>query len=76
MNQAAVLFGLTPEEALRGATRNGALALGLTGKGLLAAGFDADVALWDIEHPAELSYAVNFHRPVQVWQGGVCVHSR
>jgi imidazolonepropionase len=70
MNQSTVLFGLTPEEALRGATRNGALALGLDNKGLLAAGMDADIALWDIDHPAELSYGVNFHRPNRVWQGG------
>ncbi|MFT5709664.1 MAG: imidazolonepropionase [Halioglobus sp.] len=72
MNQAAVLFGLTPEEALRGATRNGALALGLGNKGLLAAGMDADVALWDIGHPCELSYGVNMNKPTHVWQGGVC----
>ena len=73
MNQSAVLFGLTPEEALRGATRNGALALGLENKGLLAQGMDADVALWDIAHPAELTYGVNFHRPTHVWQGGIRV---
>jgi len=72
MNQATVLFGLTPQEALRGATRNGALALGLDNKGLLAAGMDADVALWDIDHPSELSYAVNMNKPSHVWQGGVC----
>jgi imidazolonepropionase len=72
MNQAAVLFGLTPEEALRGATRNGALALGLENKGLLAPGMDADVALWDINHPCELTYGVNMNKPSHVWQGGVC----
>ncbi|MBE9537919.1 MAG: imidazolonepropionase [Proteobacteria bacterium] len=71
MNQAAVLFGLTPEEALRGATRNAALALGLHNKGQLCAGFDADLALWDIEHPSELTYAVNMNRPSQVWRSGV-----
>jgi len=75
MNQAAVLFGLTPEEALRGTTRNGALALGLQNKGLLATGFDADIALWDIAHPSELTYAVNMNRPSKVWQGGQCVYS-
>ena len=75
MNQAAVLFGLTPEETLRGATRNGALALGLANKGVLKEGFDADLALWDIQHPAELTYAVNMNRPSQVWQGGRCVYS-
>jgi len=75
MNQAAVLFGLTPEEALRGATRNAALALGLPDKGLLREGMDADIALWDINYPAELSYAVNMNRPSRVWQGGQCVYS-
>ena len=70
MNQAAVLFGLTPEESLRGASRNGALALGLENKGLLKAGMDADIALWDIGHPAELSYAVNINRPSHIWQAG------
>ena len=72
MNQAAVLFGLTPQECLRGATRHGALALGLGSKGLLRPGMDADVVLWAIGHPAELSYGVNFHRPEKVWRGGVC----
>ncbi len=70
MNQAAVLFGLTPEETLRGATAHAARALGLPQKGRLCAGADADILLWEIDHPAELSYGVNFHRPGQVWQGG------
>jgi len=74
MNQAAVLFGLTPEEALRGASRNGALALGLKNKGLLCAGKDADIALWEIEQPAELTYAVNLNRPTHIWQAGNCVY--
>jgi len=75
MNQSAVMFGLTPEEALRGASRNGALALGLENKGLLCAGMDADIALWDIGHPAELSYAVNINRPSHIWQAGNCVYT-
>jgi imidazolonepropionase len=71
MNQACVLFGLTPEESLRGATHHGALALGLKKKGVLAAGMDADLLLWDINHPAELAYAINFHRPHYIWQAGI-----
>jgi imidazolonepropionase len=71
MNQACVLFGLTPEESLRGATHHGALALGLKKKGVLAAGMDADLLLWDISHPAELAYAINFHRPHYIWQAGI-----
>lgn len=74
MNQGCVLFGLTPEEVLRGATINAAQALGVEqSKGQLATGFDADLLLWQIEHPAELSYAINMHRPRQVWVGGQCV---
>jgi imidazolonepropionase len=57
MNMAATLFRLTPEEALAGLTRNGARALGLQDRlGTLEIGKVADVALWDIERPAELVY--------------------
>ncbi|WP_321396297.1 imidazolonepropionase [Emcibacter sp.] len=52
MNMAAVLFGLTPEECLRGVTVNAARALGLTDRGILNVGSRADFALWDIDHPA------------------------
>jgi histidine utilization repressor len=51
MNMACVLFGLTPEEALRGVTANAARALGLTDRGMIAAGLKADIALWDAERP-------------------------
>lgn len=55
MNQACVLFGLTPEEALAGATREAARALGRGNRlGTLAAGKQADLLVWDIEHPAEI----------------------
>lgn len=56
MNMAATLFGLTPEECLRGVTVNAAKALGLSGAGELATGYRADLAIWDISHPAELTY--------------------
>ncbi len=56
LNMACTLFGLTPEEALAGVTRNGARALGLTDRGRLAVGQRADLALWRIQRPAELSY--------------------
>jgi imidazolonepropionase len=59
MNQACVLFGLTPEEALTGVTRHAAQALGRgTTHGRLAPGYFADFLVWDIEHPAELSYSL------------------
>jgi len=71
MNQACILFGLTPEEALLGTTRHGAAALGLQGqKGQLKQNYDADLLLWDIDHPAELSYSINSHRPKAIWVGG------
>ena len=56
VNMACTLFRLTPEEALRGVTVNGARALGLTDRGTLAAGQRTDFAVWDLEHPNELAY--------------------
>ncbi len=54
---ACVQFRLTPEEALTGATRHAAQALGLVDQiGTLEAGKAADLAVWDIERPAELAY--------------------
>jgi imidazolonepropionase len=57
MNMAVVLFGLTAEEALAGVTREAAKALGLQAEaGVLAPGLRADLAVWDVHDPAELSY--------------------
>lgn len=57
MSLARALFGLTPEECLSGVTRNAAHALGLDGdRGTLETGKRADIAIWDIGHPRELSY--------------------
>jgi imidazolonepropionase len=54
---ACVQFRLTPEEALAGATRVAARALGLDAEaGTLAAGKAADLAVWYISRPAELCY--------------------
>lgn len=53
---ACVQFRLTPEEALAGATRNAAKALGLNDVGVIAQGMAADLAAWDIGRPAELAY--------------------
>lgn len=55
MNLACTLLGLTPAEALAGATRVGARALGLADRGVLLPGLRADLALWNVDHPAELS---------------------
>jgi imidazolonepropionase len=56
MNMACTLFRLTPEEALRGVTVNGARALGLHDRGTLTAGQRADFVVWDLQHPNELAY--------------------
>ena len=56
LNMACTLFNLTPEEALRGVTIHAAQALGKTDRGTLAAGQQADFALYQISQPAELCY--------------------
>ncbi len=61
MNMACTLFRMTPEEALAGATRNAAAALGLDDCGTIAEGMRADLAVWDIKAPAELSYRIGFN---------------
>jgi imidazolonepropionase len=62
LNLACVLFGLSPEEAVIGATRNAARALGLTDRGELRVGLRCDLAFWDIASPDELCY----------WLGASC----
>jgi imidazolonepropionase len=62
MNMSATLFGLTVEECLAGATREAARALGLSKHtGTLEAGKSADLAIWDVESPAELVYRIGFN---------------
>ena len=71
MNQACTLFRLTPEEAIRGVTVNAAKALGLAGrKGVLASGFDADLAIWNIGVPAELCYWIGADGPSALYAAG------
>ncbi|HGF7145670.1 TPA: imidazolonepropionase [Vibrio cholerae] len=63
MNMGCTLFGLTPEETLRGVTCHAAQALGYpANRGQIVEGYDADLAIWNIEHPAELSYQVGVSR--------------
>jgi imidazolonepropionase len=65
LNMACTLFRLTPEEALAGVTRHAAQALGLKDRGVLAAGLRADFVLWDVERPAQLSYAIGANPRLQ-----------
>ena len=71
MNMAATLFGLTVEECLAGTTREAARALGLLGQtGTLEAGKSADLAIWNIERPAELVYRMGFNPlHARIWRG-------
>jgi imidazolonepropionase len=62
LSMATRLFGLTSEEALLGATRHAARALGLAAeRGTLAAGAAADFVVWNIRSPEELGYWVGFN---------------
>jgi imidazolonepropionase len=62
MNLACCLFRLTPEEALAGVTRHAAAALGLSDEvGTIEVGKAAELLIWDVGHPREISY----------WMGGV-----
>jgi imidazolonepropionase len=71
MNMAATLFRLTVDEIVAGVTREAARALGkLPDAGTLEAGKYCDLAIWDIERPAELVYRVGFNPLSQrIWRG-------
>ncbi|HEX3651367.1 MAG TPA: imidazolonepropionase [Rhizomicrobium sp.] len=71
MNMAATCFRLTVEECLLGVTRNAARALGRDDIGTLEAGKRCDLAIWDIEDPAELVYRMGFNPLHQRVFGGM-----
>ena len=59
MNMACTLFRMTPAEAMLGVTRHAAQALGLLDShGTIELGKAADLCLWNVDHPAELAYAI------------------
>jgi imidazolonepropionase len=71
MTLATDLFRLTPEECLAGVTRNAAHALGLSDdRGTLEIGKRADLAVWDIHHPRELSYWMGLNELSELLVGG------
>jgi imidazolonepropionase len=64
LSMACTLFGLTPEEALAGMTRNAAQALGLQDEvGTVTPGKAADLCVWRVSRPAELAYWVGLAGP-------------
>ena len=73
MSLATTLFRLTPEESLAGVTRNAARALGLRDRGTLDVGKRADIAVWDIGHPQELSYWIGMNELAELLVAGVPV---
>ena len=71
MNMAATLFRLTVEECLAGVTREAARALGRVDEiGTLTADKWCDLAVWEIERPADLVYRIGFN-PLyrRYWRG-------
>jgi len=71
MNMGCTLFRLTPAEALRGVTVNAARALGLDDCGRIAPGLRADLAIWDVDDPAELAWRIGFNPLHERIFGGV-----
>jgi len=71
MTLATDVFGLTPEECLAGVTRNAARALGLDDRGTIEAGRRADLAVWDVDHPRELSYWIGTNELADLYVAGV-----
>ncbi|MFL2805408.1 MAG: imidazolonepropionase [Paracoccaceae bacterium] len=61
MNMACTLFQMTPQETLAGVTKNAAKALGKKDSGTIEIGNRADLCIWDVKHPAELSYRIGFN---------------
>jgi len=75
VNMACVLFNVTPDEALLGVTIYAARALAMDENyGSLSVGKMADIALWDIESPAQLVHEIGTHRLCKVLKGGVPHH--
>jgi imidazolonepropionase len=71
MNMAATLFQMTVDECIAGVTREAARALGVLAEtGTLEAGKWADLAIWDVERPAELVYRMGFNPlATRIWRG-------
>ena len=71
MNMASTLFSITPQMNIMGVTSNAAKALGLNNVGKIAEGMIADLAIWSINHPSELSYRIGVNPLYKRIFGGV-----
>ncbi len=78
MNMAATLFRMTVDECIAGFTRQAARALGRGQRlGQLREGFDCDLAIWNIDAPADLVYRMGFNPlHARVWRGRTTVSRR
>jgi len=77
LNMATTLFKLTPVEALQGVTINAAKALKKEGNiGSIEVGKQADLVLWDIQSPAELSYRIGGNSCICVIKNGEIILSK
>ena len=75
MCMACQLFGLVPEEALQGMTINAARALGIERqRGSLKKGKLADMVVWNVDQPSELSYWLGGNKVCSVIKEGISVH--
>ena len=62
MNMSCTLFRMTPEEALCGVTIVAAQALGIGDEvGTIEVGKKAELAVWNVDQPAELAYRAGFN---------------
>ena len=75
MNMACVLFELSPHEAVMGVTKNAATALGLADRGTIETDQRADLAIWDVESPGALTYALGLNPLAGLYQNGKCVRA-
>ncbi|MGM0629698.1 MAG: imidazolonepropionase [Pseudomonadota bacterium] len=75
LQMAATFFHMTPEECLRGVTVNAAQALGEEKRGVIAEGCYADLALWNCQDAAELTYQFGVNPLKTLWFNGVA-HDR
>jgi imidazolonepropionase len=71
MNMAAVQFQMTVDECIAGVTREAAQALGRGGEiGTIEPGKYCDLAIWNIEQPAELVHRMGFNPlHARIWRG-------